>query len=231
MPNDHSQRPRFVSYLRVSTTKQGASGLGIEAQREAVASYLARAANGSELLEEFVEVESGKRKDRPQLYKAIERCELAGANLIIARLDRLSRNAHFLLSLQEAKVPFIACDNPHADKFTVGILALVAQKEAEAISERTKAALKAAKARGKRLGNPNGASHLWGRGNMEAVTALKSKANAKAQKLKGQLEAIKLDGHLTLTAIASELTRRGIVTSLGGSWHPMGVKRLLERLA
>ncbi|MCA0434293.1 MAG: recombinase family protein [Proteobacteria bacterium] len=231
MPSEYVHNPRFVSYLRVSTDKQGRSGLGLEAQRQAVAAYLRQVNHGAQVLEEFVEVESGRKADRPQLRKARERCELTGATLLIARLDRLSRNARFLLELQESRVLFKACDAPHADNFTVGIMALVAQKEAEAISERTRLALKAAKARGTKLGCPNGAAHLKGRGNKEAVAALKASANAQALRLKGQIETIRSEGHATLTAIAEELERRNIKTPRGGRWHPMAVKRLLERIA
>ena len=139
-------RDLFVSYLRVSTTKQGASGLGLEAQRKAVADYL----NGGDwtLLGEYVEVESGRKNDRPELLKALEHCRLTGAKLVIAKLDRLSRNAHFLIGLQEAGVPFVAADMPNANELTVGIMALVAREERKAISSRTKAALAAAKERG-----------------------------------------------------------------------------------
>jgi DNA invertase Pin-like site-specific DNA recombinase len=230
MPSETAAKPRFVSYLRVSTDKQGATGLGIEAQRQAVEAYLSRQEPGAELLEEVVEVESGRRKDRPQLHRALERCELSGATLLIARMDRLSRNAYFLLSLQEAGVAFKACDNPHADKFTVGILAMVAQKEAETISRNTKAALQAAKARGVRLGNPKGAEHLKGRGNAEAARAITTKAKARASKLGAILKSLQAEGHTSLPAIAAELTRQGIVTPRGGAWHPQSVKRLLERL-
>src|SRR5829696_4858139 len=145
-------RGRFVSYLRVSTDRQGKSGLGLEAQRKAVEDFL----NGGrwELIEEFIEVESGKRDDRPKLAEALARCRLHNATLVIAKLDRLSRDAHFLLGLQKADVKFVAADMPEANEMVVGIMAIVAQAERKMISQRTKAALAAAKARGKRLGNP-----------------------------------------------------------------------------
>src|SRR3954468_5314792 len=143
---------RFVSYLRVSTDKQGRSGLGLEAQRTAVAGFL----NGGrwELVAEFVEIETGKRADRPVLAQALATCRLHRAVLVIAKLDRLARDAHFLLGLEKAGVEFVAADMPHANRLTVGIMALVAEEEARATSARTKAALAAAKARGVRLGNP-----------------------------------------------------------------------------
>jgi DNA invertase Pin-like site-specific DNA recombinase len=136
----------FVFYLRVSTGKQERSGLGVEAQRRSVEDYL----NGGRwtVVQEFIETESGKQDDRPELTKALTLCRIHNATLLIAKLDRLSRDAHFLLSLQKANVRFVACDMPHADNFTVGILAMVAQKERELISTRIKDALAAAKRRG-----------------------------------------------------------------------------------
>ena len=141
---------KFVSYLRVSTATQGKSGLGLEAQREAVAQYL----NGGdwELVQEVIEVESGRKDKRPELAKALRLCNAIGATLVVAKFDRLSRDAHFLLGMQKSGVKFVAADNPQANDLTVGILAMVAQEEAKAISNRTKAALEAAKARGQVLG-------------------------------------------------------------------------------
>jgi DNA invertase Pin-like site-specific DNA recombinase len=143
---------RFVAYYRVSTDRQGRSGLGLEAQQKAVMDYL----NGGawELVGEFIEVESGKKSDRPELSRAIDACRKHKARLVIAKLDRLSRNLAFVATLMESGVEFVAVDNPHANKLTIHILAAVAEHEREAISERTKAALAAAKARGKRLGTP-----------------------------------------------------------------------------
>jgi DNA invertase Pin-like site-specific DNA recombinase len=143
---------KFVSYLRVSTDKQGRSGLGLEAQRKAVEDFL----NGGRwtLLEEFVEVESGSRDGRPKLAEGLALCRLHGATLVIAKLDRLSRDAHFLLGLQKANVKFVAADMPEANEMVVGIMAVVAQAERKMISARTKAALAAAKARGRVLGRP-----------------------------------------------------------------------------
>ena len=150
-PQPH--RGKFVSYLRVSTKRQGESGLGVEAQRVAVDAFL----NGGnwKLVKEFVEVESGKHDhNRPALHKALDACKAYGATLVIAKIDRLSRDAHFLLGLQKAGVKFIAADMPEANEMVVGIMALVAQAERRMISERTRAALAAAKRRGVKLGNP-----------------------------------------------------------------------------
>src|SRR4249920_820972 len=143
---------KFVAYFRVSTDRQGKSGLGLEAQRDSVLNYL----DGGRwtLIAEFTEIESGKRNDRPELEKALAACKKQKAKLVIAKLDRLSRNLAFIAALMDSGVEFIAVDNPHANKLTVHILAAVAQHEREIISARTSAALQAAKARGKRLGNP-----------------------------------------------------------------------------
>ena len=141
---------RFIAYYRVSTKRQGESGLGLEAQQAAVEQYLG--SFSSNLIKSFTETESGRRDDRPQLQAALEACRIHQAKLVIAKLDRLARSASFLLNLRDAGVDFVCCDMPDANRLTVGILAMVAEDEAERISQRTTAALKAAKARGKKLG-------------------------------------------------------------------------------
>ena len=219
---------KFVSYLRVSTKRQGESGLGLEAQRAAVAAWL----NGGswQLVEEHVEVESGKRDDnRPALAKAFEACKAYNAKLVIAKLDRLSRDAHFLLGLQKAGVEFIAVDMPHANRLTVGIMALVAEQEREAISQRTKAALAAAKARGVKLGNPKGTEvqgAQMGRARGSAANA--ANAQAFAERLRPVLS--ELDG-LSANAAAGELGRRGYATPRGGKWTAGHVLTARKRLA
>lgn len=219
---------KFISYLRVSTDKQGRSGLGIHAQRDAIKRYLS--GNNGLVLGEYVEVESGKKKDRPKLTEALKHCKLTGAVLVIAKLDRLSRNAHFLLTLQEEGVKFVAADMPEANNLTVGIMAMVAQQEREAISKRTKEALQQAKARGKRLGNPNGAEHLRGRGNREAVESVRNKADTFAESLRDTLNNFIQSGATSARSIASLLNQQGILTARGGQWHQSTVSNLLKRL-
>jgi DNA invertase Pin-like site-specific DNA recombinase len=220
---------RFVSYLRVSTTGQGKSGLGIEAQRAAVASFL----NGGswELLAEYVEVETGKNNDRPQLAAALRQCRLTGATLIVGKIDRLSRNAGFLLSLRDSGVDFVAADMPNANRMTVGIMAVVAEGEREMISQRTKAALGAAKARGVKLGGARVLSPEAVAARIEGATvARKAAAEARAADLAPTLKAWKADG-LSLSAMAQRLTDQGVTTPRGGAWSPTAVMRALARLA
>lgn len=225
------QPTRFVTYLRVSTARQGESGLGLEAQRAAVDAYVRRFGPHAVILQEYQEIESGRRNDRPQLHEAIEHARLAGARLVIAKLDRLSRNVHFLSGLKDAGVDFVAADMPDANALTVHILAAVAEHEREMISQRTKAALAAAKARGMKLGNPNGAAHLRGRGNGDAVAAITAKADAKAEQLRKTLARIEGDGVTSARGIAAELNTRGVLSPRGGVWSATTVQRLRERLS
>lgn len=219
---------KFVSYLRVSTDKQGKSGLGLEAQRRAVEDYL----NGGrwKLVAEFVEVESGKKNDRPKLREALHRAKVTGATLIVAKLDRLSRNAAFLLTLRDSGVNFVAADIPDANTMTIGVLAVIAQHERETISQRTKAAMAAAKRRGATFGNPNGARALRGLGNGSAVKAVKVKADKHAKDIWPIVEDIRAAGVVTLKSIAEELNDRGILTARKGQWYPTTVKNLIERV-
>ena len=221
---------KVVAYYRVSTAAQGRSGLGLEAQRSAVQAYCR--GRECQMLAEFTEVESGKRNDRPELAKALHHAKVTGATLVIAKLDRLSRNAAFLLQLQDSGAKFVAADMPEACHLTVGILALVAQQEREAISARTKAALKAAKDRGRKLGNPNGAAALRraGKGNDAAVAALKSAADRHADDLAPIVAQLRAEGHFSLPTLARALNERGMVTPRGGKWHPSSVRNLLARL-
>ncbi|WP_127902519.1 recombinase family protein [Solirhodobacter olei] len=222
---------RIVAYIRVSTRRQGESGLGIEAQQAEIAAYAAT--HGASIAAEFIEVESGKKDDRPELHRAIREARLTGSRLVIARLNRLSRNAAFLLNLRDSGVDFVAADMPNANSLTIGVMALVAQEEREAISRNTKAALAAARARGQKLGNPNGAAALRraGKGNTASRQAATARADARAHDLADVLADITAKGHTTLHQIAKELNRREIRTPRGGRWHPSSVANIRERLA
>ncbi len=221
---------KIVAYHRVSTVKQGQSGLGLEAQRTAIEGYAQRV--GGQVLESFTEVESGKNDQRPQLTKALHLAKVTGAVLVIAKLDRLSRNAAFLLTLRDSGVKFIAADMPDANDLTVGIMALVAQQEREATSRRTKEALLAAKARGTRLGNPNGAKALQRaeKGNAAGVERVKAKADEHAKRLQPVLDALAQEGITSLGGIAQALNARGMLTPRGGHWHKSSIRNLLDRL-
>jgi DNA invertase Pin-like site-specific DNA recombinase len=221
---------RLVAYERVSTARQGASGLGLQAQRHTIEAF--SASRGAEVLARFTEVESGRKADRPELLKALHLAKVTGATLVIAKLDRLSRNAAFLLALRDSGVRFVAVDMPEANDLTVGIMALVAQAEREAISRRTKEALAVAKARGVRLGNPNGAESLRRAG--KGGVALRKVVSANAEAFAADLAAVVADirgaGHISVRALAAELTDRGIRTRRGGAWQLSNVKGLLGRL-
>jgi DNA invertase Pin-like site-specific DNA recombinase len=230
MVNNAVPSLKLVAYERVSTARQGRSGLGLEAQRKAIDDFAA--SKVVEVLARFTEVESGRKNDRPELDAALNLARLTGATLVIAKLDRLSRNAAFLLTLRDAGVRFVACDMPEANDLTVGIMALVAQQEREAISRRTKEALAAAKARGVKLGNPNGAAALRraGKGGMALREAVTTNADSFAVELGPVLQGLRAEGHTTLRAIAGQLNARGIRTRRGGRLQVSNVKNLLVRL-
>lgn len=221
---------KIVSYLRVSTHKQGASGLGLEAQRFAIDGYASQ--RGGTVIETFTEVESGKVNARMELIKALHLAKVTGATLVIAKLDRLSRNAAFLLTLRDSGVRFVAADMPDANDLTVGIMALVAQQEREAISKRTKEALAAAKVRGVRLGNPNGAAALRraGQGNTASVQVIRAHADDHARNLQPVITALAHQGVTSLGAVADALNKRGMLTPRGGHWHKSSVRNLFRRL-
>ena len=227
---------KFVSYLRVSTASQGKSGLGLEAQREAVTQYL----NGGDwdLIEEIIEVESGRKNQRPALQKAIRLCNAIDATLVVAKFDRLSRDAHFLLGLKKSGVRFVAADNPDANELTVGILAIVAENEARAISHRTKVALEAAKARGQVLGaySKDDKTKFVGRKGtredcLKAAEGKKAKANEIAQKMKQFIEDCGMSPDASAKALARFLTERGVTTPSGRStvWQTTTVQRMKAR--
>jgi len=211
----------FVTYQRVSTDKQGRSGLGLEAQASAVASYVSSV--GGEVSGAFVEVESGRRDDRPELAKALAACRKLKATLLIAKLDRLARNVHFISGLMESGVEFCAVDMPHANRLTVHILAAVAEHEREMISARTKAALAAARARGVKLGSPDPL-----RLSAEGVATVRANASARAANVLPIIDAVRASGAVTLRQIAAALNARGIKTARGGAWHSGTVSRLLR---
>jgi DNA invertase Pin-like site-specific DNA recombinase len=225
----HDGRPRVVAYLRVSTAKQGQSGLGLEGQRAAIDTYTQQ--QGARLLHTFTEVESGKLNARPELAKALHMAKVTGATLVIAKLDRLSRNAAFLLTLRESGARVVAADMPEADTVHFGVMAVIAQHEREAISKRTKAALDAAKARGVKLGNPNGAAALRraGKGNAASVGVIKAKAAERAGDLRPVLDGLRSEGITSLGAIAAALNERGMKTPRGGTWHKSSVRNLIDR--
>jgi DNA invertase Pin-like site-specific DNA recombinase len=207
------------------------SGLGLDAQRVAIDAYAKlRSAN---VIETFTEIESGKANVRPELVKALHLAKVTGATLVIAKLDRLSRNAAFLLTLRDSGVRFIAADMPDANDLTVGIMALVAQQEREAISRRTVEALAAAKARGVRLGNPNGAAALKraSKGNAASVAVIRTGADSHARNLQPVIDALATEGITSLGAVAEALNGRGMLTPRGGRWHKSSVRNLLNRLS
>ena len=218
---------RFVAYYRVSTARQGRSGLGLEAQRAAVSDHL----NGGSwrLVAEFTEVESGKRSDRPKLAEALKACRLKGAKLIIAKLDRLARNVAFISNLMESNVEFEAVDFPQANRLTIHIMAAIAEHEAKLISDRTRAALAAAKARGKRLGGfrgrPGTAADC-----AKARQARSASAGARAADLAPVIEDIRAAGANSLGDIARELNARDISAPRGGQWSAAQVRLLVQRL-
>ena len=208
---------RYVSYLRVSTPKQGENGLGVEAQREAVRHDLL--SHHGEQIAEFVEVESGKRSDRPQLAAAMALAKKRKATLLVAKLDRLSRSVAFIATLMDSKGFDLAiADMPGANRLTLHVLAAAAEHERHMIGERTRHALAAAKARGIRLGNP------------EQAKINQAKAAERAQALRPHIERCIKTGRTSSSAIATDLNTRGIAAPNGGQWFPMQVRRVRDRL-
>lgn len=209
---------KFVSYLRVSTNRQGISGLGLEAQRETVRAYLAQCFG--DLIEEFVEVESGSKASRPILELALAACRREKATLVIAKLDRLARNVSFISQLMDTRVEFIACDAPYANRLMLHILSAFAEHERDQISARTKAALTAAKARGVKLGE-NG-----------RVLAERNRKSARkfAESQRRTFEVLFDRPNQTLIAMADELNELNIPTRQGSRWHPTQVGRVLGYL-
>lgn len=220
---------RYVTYVRVSTQQQGRSGLGLEAQEHAVTSYLA--AHSGHVIAEYREIESGKVNDRPQLQAALKRCRQTRSTLLVAKLDRLSRDKTFMFTLRaQPGIKLVFADLPDANEMTLDLLTLMASYERDAISTRTKAALAAAKARGIKLGNPrlpagNAATAAVARAGLAA------KADAFATELRDVIDAAKAEGITTLAGIAGRLTELAVPTRRGShTWTPTAVSRLLARV-
>ena len=218
---------KFVAYYRVSTRKQGKSGLGLEAQQEAVRSHL----NGGrwKLIAEVTEVESGKKNDRPKLSEALALCRVYGATLIIAKLDRLARNVNFISNLMDSSVEFVAVDMPTAARFTLHIMAAVAEQEATMIAARTKAAMATAKARGTKLGRRDDAIAAYAsKGAQVSAERRGAKASKRAADLLPAIRRIQAEGAASLREIAAVLNERGIVTpTKKGEWSAVQVSRIL----
>ena len=216
----------YVSYLRVSTQKQGYSGLGLEAQKEIIQNHL----HETTPITEFIEVESGRKKDRPKLKEALELCRKTGSTLIVAKLDRLARNVSFLSSLLESDVEIVFCDFPQANKMVLHILSAISQYEAELTASRTKSALQAKKARGYRLGNPE---HLLGKHNQaiqNSIMTCKAKAdnNPNNKRAVAMLRTLVKEEH-SLKEMADILNREGFVTSKGACFSKATVYKLIKR--
>lgn len=208
----------FVSYNRVSTARQGISGLGLEAQRAAASAYLA--ASGGEMIAEFTEVESGKKDARPELRAAIELCRRTGATLLIAKLDRLARNVAFIANLLESGVRFVAVDMPNADRFILHVHAAMAEEEGRRISERTRGALAAAKARGVKLG-ANG---------IALAAKHKEAAEVRALAIEDTLRRLIRNEGLTFRKAADRLNAMQVPAAGGKGWHSTSVFRVWKRV-
>jgi len=217
---------KYVAYYRVSTDRQGQSGLGLEAHRTAVDNYL----NGGTLLDTFTEVESGRRNDRPELAKALDLCRRRKATLVIAKLDRLARNVAFIANLMDANVDLVAVDMPQANRLTLHIMAAMAEHEARAVSQRTKAALQAAKERGRKLGwsipSRRGEQVL---ASAKGVTSNVMTADRFAANVAPVIRDIERAGVTALQGIADALNARGIRTARGRRWYATTVKNVLDR--
>ena len=217
----------IIAYLRVSTVRQGQSGLGLDAQRATVEAF-ARSGNRV-IVETFVEIESGKNNERPQLFAALARCKLLGCTIVVARLDRLARDLCFVASLLRDGVEFVACDAPYANRLTLGILAAVSEDEGRRISERVRAALVQAKARGTVLGGYRGfpiSANAGAKGRATQRVAAQSRAEA----LKPILAELSQQGIVTTPAIAQALNAKNVTTPRGARWHAASVARMMHRV-
>lgn len=225
---------KLIGYVRVSTDKQGRSGLGLEAQMSAIDAYAK--GNAGEVVKVYREIETGTNEARPQLAQAIAHAKRIRGRLVIAKLDRLARDAHLVTGLTKSRVDFVCCDNPHANKLTLHILAAVAEDEADKISERTKAALAAAKARGTKLGSAR-PGHWEGREDKRLAGASKARQKARANRLAASAPIYEaaaavvrpmVDEGATLQEMADELNGKGLTTPRGAAWGPVQVSRLIK---
>jgi DNA invertase Pin-like site-specific DNA recombinase len=217
---------KYVLYYRVSTQRQGRSGLGLEAQQVAVQAFLA--GRDAQVIGEYREIESGRKSNRQQLAAAMLMCRMTNSVLLIAKLDRLARDAHFLLGLEKSGIEFVAADMPFANRLTIGIMALVAEEEAKAISARTKAALAARKARNLPLGNIATLRPADRAGVERAQSAWSKKAADHAAMVLPAIQEMRTSG-MSLRATARDLAKRGFTTVRGGEWTAAQVSSVLRR--
>lgn len=218
----------YVAYLRVSTDKQGASGLGLDAQKAAIKAFVKP---DDRLVDYFIEIESGKHADRPELLRALSACELKNARLLVAKLDRLSRNVAFIATLMESKTGFVACDMPDADPFRLHLEAMMAEDERRRISKRTTEALAAAKKRGVALGGSRPGSGMHSAATREkGLSRRHDMRRAFLDRVSPTVAGLRAHGFTTLTALAAELNRRNVRAQYGGVWYPQSVARLLSEL-
>lgn len=214
----------FVAYYRVSTQQQGRSGLGLEAQRAAVE----RHCKGEQPVAEYTDIESGAKNDRPQLQAALAHARVTGSTLVVAKLDRLSRNVAFLATLQDSGIKFVCADMPEANELTIHVLAAVAQAERKMISTRVKEALAAAKARGRKLGGDRGNLASVSRvGHQRSIQVRQERAQARLADLQPHLDAARAEGHTSLRTVAAYLNARHIKTAQGKAWNAASVRRII----
>jgi DNA invertase Pin-like site-specific DNA recombinase len=216
---------KYIAYYRVSTQKQEASGLGLEAQRKMVTDFVAT--NGGEIVMEYTEIESGKCSERPALSKAIKQATLIDGRLLVGKLDRLSRDLHFILSLQKSHVDFVISEMPNCDNFTISIYGALAQRERELIASRTKAGLAAAKARGVKLGTNNLNMELVKEASAKGVQVRQQAADSFARRVGPVIQA--LAHGRSLRAVADELELLGVQTAMGGKWTATAVRNAIGR--